>query len=102
MPPRELSGWRPFISLLIIVGTLLGLVFFKMESRLLSYYVLKQSEELNQLKDKKGLLRARLSRALEPNTLRAKAVAKFGLAEVDSEQVLYLSEPKLSEPEEKP
>ena len=45
MNSSDIRQLKPFLSLLIVIGTLLGLVFIKMEERRISYVVLKLTKE---------------------------------------------------------
>ena len=45
MSSSELRQLKPFISILFITTTLLGIVFVKMEERRISYSVLKLTKE---------------------------------------------------------
>ena len=45
MSSNEIRQLKPFLSLLFIITTLLGIVFIKMEERRLYYVVLKMTKE---------------------------------------------------------
>lgn len=87
---QPMSELRPFISLIVIIITLLSVVFLKMETRLLSYSVLKQSRQLNKLQDKKRELAADLAQAMQPERMRRLAVHKLSLQEAHAEQIVYM------------
>ena len=87
---QPMSELRPFISLIVIIISLLSMVFLKMETRMLSYSVLKQSQKLNQLQDRKRELAAELAQAMQPDRMRRLAVRKLSLQEAGPQQIIYM------------
>lgn len=91
MTSNDLRQLRPFLSLLIIIGTLLGLVFIKMEERRMSYVVLKLTTEFkksNELKRQKEISLAKLSR---PQLVQNVATQKLTLRKIKPGQIINLS-----------
>jgi len=90
MSSSHVRQLRPFLSLIFIITTLLGLVFIKMEERRLSYVVLKLTKEhkkVTEQKKQKELLLAKLTR---PQLLENLATHKATLKRVTPAQIIHL------------
>lgn len=90
MNSSEIRQLKPFLSLLFIIITLLGLVFIKMEERRLSYIVLKLTKEhkrVNEIQKHKEIILARLTR---PQLLENMAIKKLTLKRVTQAQIIHL------------
>ena len=91
MSSNEIRQLKPFLSLLFIITTLLGLVFIKMEERRLSYVVLKITKEhkrVTEIQKQKEISLAKLTR---PQLLEKVAVNKLTLKRVTAAQIIHLS-----------
>lgn len=91
MNSNEIRQLKPFLSLLLIITTLLGLVFIKMEERRLSYNVLKLTKEhkkVTEVQKQKEIVLARLTR---PQLLENMALKKLTLKRVTQAQIIHLS-----------
>lgn len=91
MSSNDIRQLRPFLSLLIIISTLLGLVFIKMEERRLSYAVLKLTREYkktNELTRQKEISLAKLSR---PQLVENVATQKLTLRKIKPAQIINLT-----------
>lgn len=91
MNSSEIRQLKPFLSLLLIITTLLGLVFIKMEERRLSYNVLKLTKEhkkVTEVQKQKEIVLARLTR---PQLLENMALKKLTLKRVTQAQIIHLS-----------
>ena len=91
MSSNDIRQLRPFLSLLIIILTCLGLVFIKMEERRLSYAVLKLTREYkktNELTRQKEILLAKLSR---PQLVENVATQKLTLRKIKPGQIINLT-----------
>ena len=91
MSSAQIQQLRPFLSLLIVISTLLGLVFIKMEERRLSYVVLKLTKEhkkVAEVKRQKEIILAKLTR---PQLLENVATQKLTLHRVTASQIIHLT-----------
>ncbi len=91
MSSSQVRQLRPFLSLIFITTTLLGLVFIKMEERRLSYVVLKLTKEHKKViafKKQKELQLAKLTR---PQLLENVATQKLTLKRVTPAQIIHLT-----------
>ncbi len=94
MSSNNIRQLKPFLSLLIIIATLLGLVFIKMEERRLSYAVLKLTREYkksNEFTRQKEISLAKLSR---PQLVENVATQKLTLRKIKPAQIINLAAPQ--------
>lgn len=99
---KETENLKPFLSILIIVGTLLGLVFIQMEERRLGYELLKMTRAQRILVEEKRFKEMQFAKLTRPQQVEKLATAKFTLKKINTNQIIYLSggEPVFeSEPE---
>lgn len=91
MSSNELRQLKPFLSILFITATLLGIVFVKMEERRISYVVLKLTQEHKktiEVQKQKEILLAKLTR---PQLLENVATHKLTLKRATAAQIIQLS-----------
>lgn len=91
MNSSDIRQLKPFLSLLIVIGTLLGLVFIKMEERRLSYVVLKLTREFkksNEISRQKEISLAKLTR---PQLVENVATQKLTLRKIKPGQIINLT-----------
>ena len=91
MSSNDIRQLKPFLSLIIIISTLLGLVFIKMEERRLSYAVLKLTREFkktNEMTRQKEISLAKLSR---PQLVENVATQKLTLRKIKPAQIINLA-----------
>jgi hypothetical protein len=94
--------WRelmPFLSVLLLVSTLFGLVLLKMEVRRMGYSVLKTSREVRQLQDRKRYMTMEYTRLTRPEQIRKYAVSKLTLNDARNGQIIQLTGQKLALPQ---
>ena len=94
MGSNDIRQLKPFLSLLFIIATLLGLVFIKMEERRLSYAVLKLTRDYkksNELTRQKEISLAKLSR---PQLVENVATQKLTLRKIKPAQIINLAAPQ--------
>lgn len=87
----QIRQLKPFLSLLVVICTLLGLVFIKMEERRLSYVVLKLTREFkknNEIRRQKEISLAKLTR---PQLVETVATQKLTLRKIRPGQIINLS-----------
>ena len=91
MSSNEIRQLKPFLSVLIIIITLLGIVFVKMEERRISYLVLKLTHEHKkaiEIQKQKEILLAKLTR---PQLLENVATQKLTLKRATAAQIIHLA-----------
>jgi hypothetical protein len=91
MNSSELRQLKPFISILFITTTLLGIVFVKMEERRISYNVLKLTKEYRkaiETQKQKEIVLAKLTR---PQLLENVATQKLTLKRATAAQIIQLN-----------
>ncbi|OFZ31547.1 MAG: histidine kinase [Bdellovibrionales bacterium RIFCSPHIGHO2_01_FULL_40_29] len=91
MNSNDIRQLKPFLSLLIVIGTLMGLVFIKMEERRLSYVVLKLTREFkrsNEISRQKEISLAKLTR---PQLVANVATQKLTLRKIKPGQIINLT-----------
>lgn len=99
MSRQRLNEIMPFISVLILVCTLFGLVLLKMEVRRMGYSVLKASQEYRKLKDRQRMLRMDYARLTRPEVVRKYAVSRLTLNDARNGQIIQLAGQKLAMPQ---
>jgi hypothetical protein len=83
---------KPFVSISIIVATLFGLVFFKMEVRRVGYSVLKLVREERVLRDKQREQKLQLAKILRPGRLQSVATTRLTLKKAASGQIIQMTD----------
>lgn len=81
----------PFISILMIVSTLLGLVILQMEERRMGYVLLKLSRENKTLIEEKREKSAMLAKLTRPQQVERLAQSRMTYKKVQSSQIIHLS-----------
>lgn len=92
MSREAINEFKPFLSLLIIVATLFGLVFFKMEVRRAGYSVLKLSREERRLRDQQREQLVQLAKILRPDRLHNVAQTRLTLKKAESGQIIQMTD----------
>lgn len=87
---------KPFISIVLIILTLLSLVFFKMEVRRKSYVVWRQIQTFRQLKDRHRLLEMEYVKVTRPEHIRKYAVSHLTMGEARTGQIIQLTGSKIA------
>lgn len=77
---------------MILVGTLLTIVFFKMEIRRMGYVVWKLSRAEKIAEDTKNLHKLEYARLTRPERIEAFASNFFSLKKAGNNQVIYMEE----------
>ena len=99
MSRQRLNEILPFLSVLILVSTLFGLVLLKMEVRRMGYSVLKSSQEYRKLKDRQRMLSMEYARVTRPEIVRRFAVSHLTLNDARNGQIIQLAGQKLAMPQ---
>ena len=91
MSSNDIRQLKPFLSLLVVIETFLGLVFIKMEERRLSYVVLKLTREFkksNEISRQKEISLAKLTR---PQLVENVATHKLTMRKIKPGQIINLT-----------
>ncbi len=99
MSRRHWHEVLPFLSVLILVSTLFGLVLLKMEVRRMGYSVLKSTQEYRKLKDHQRMLSMEYARVTRPEVVRRFAVSHLTLNDARNGQIIQLAGQKLALPQ---
>src|SRR5688572_22254438 len=91
MNAENLRHLRPFVSVVLIISSLLFLVFLRMEERRLGYGMLKLNTEYKKVVDQKRNLEMQLAKITRPQLVDNWAQRKLTLRKVDSKQIIHLS-----------
>src|SRR5688572_13330565 len=91
MNAENLNHLKPFLSLILIIGSLLTLVFLRMEERRLGYGVLRLNMSYKKVVDQKRMLEMQLAKVTRPQLLDTWAQRKLTLKKADSKQIIHLS-----------
>lgn len=83
-------AYKPFISLMIVILTLLGIVFLQMEERRLGYTMLKRSRDHRELIEEKRNREIQLAKITRPQLLEHMAQSRFTLRKVSARQIIHL------------
>jgi hypothetical protein len=92
MSKKNVNKMRPFLSLLIIVGTLFSTVFFKMEVRRMGYLVLKENRAYKNMQDQVRLQVMTYAKVTRPERVRDFAVSQLTLSDARNGQIIHLSD----------
>ncbi len=90
---------RPFLSLLIIVGTLFSTVFFKMEVRRMGYLVLKQNREFKSVQDDFRINVMTFAKVTRPDRVREFAVSQLTLNDARRGQIIHITADRIAVPQ---
>jgi hypothetical protein len=91
MSSSELRQLKPFISILFITTTLLGIVFVKMEERRISYSVLKLTKEHKKTIEIQKQKEIQLAKLTRPQLLENVATQKLTLKRATAAQIIQLN-----------
>lgn len=99
MSRARLNEFMPFLSVLLLVSTLFGLVLLKMEVRRMGYSVLKSSQQVRKLKDHQRLMSMEFARLTRPEQIRKYAVSILTLNDARNGQIIQLTGQRLALPQ---
>lgn len=89
----DFRQFKPFISVLFITTTLLGIVFVKMEERRISYVVLKLTHEHKKAIEIERQKEIQLAKLTRPQLLENVATQKLTLKRATASQIIHLATP---------
>lgn len=82
---------KPLISILIITGTLLSVVFLQMEERRRGYAILKLTREQRQIIEEKRIRSIQLAKIKRPQHIEQFAQNKLTLKKVQANQIIMIA-----------
>lgn len=91
MNEDKLKDLKPFLSILIIIGTLFSLVFLQMEERRIGYALLKQTREHNKIVEQKRIKSIALAKITRPEHVERMAETKLTLKKIQANQIIHLT-----------
>lgn len=90
MKQRNVLG--PFLSVMMLIGTLLFLVFLQMEERRLGYVLFRLEKQQRILTDKKWKSEVLLTKLTRPQLVEKMAQRNLTLKKIASHQVIHMDE----------
>jgi cell division protein FtsL len=85
------SSFRPLLSLIFLILTLLSLVFVQMEERRLGYQVFKLEREHRNLLNQRRMKEIQLARLTKPQHVKRVAQQRLSLRKTEAHQVIHLN-----------
>ncbi|MES2965952.1 MAG: histidine kinase [Bdellovibrionota bacterium] len=82
----------PFLSLVLVLVTLFGVLFCKMELRRVGYSVLKLTREERKMRDLERQQSIMLAKITRPDRLQSVADARLNLKRAESGQIIQMTE----------
>lgn len=91
MNAKELEHLKPFISIFLIISSLLLIVFAKMEERRMGYVILKLTREHRAIFEEKREKVFALAKIMRPENVEKIASDQFTLRKVKNNQIIHIS-----------
>lgn len=91
MNQKNISEFKPFVSIIIIIFVLFSMVFIKIELRSLGYTVLKKIRVYRSLQDNYYLQKIDYAKVISSDNLRRLAKSKLTLSEVEYGQIIQMA-----------
>lgn len=96
MKRADFQSLKPFLSILIIISTLFGLVFLQMEERRMGYELLRSTRENQVLIEERRQKSVLLTKITRPQYVERVAQSRLTLKKVRANQIIHLTgAPKL-------
>jgi hypothetical protein len=93
MRRRDIRQLKPFLSVVLIIGTFFTIMILQMEERRMGYSVLKLTREYKKVQEEKRTKEISLAKVTRPQLLDHVAQSKFTLKKVQANQIIHLSGP---------
>lgn len=84
------KSFRPFVSVMLMIATLLGVVFLQMEERRLGYSLLKLTRVHREILEEKRSREIQLAKITRPQLVEHMAQQRFTLKKVSASQIIHL------------
>jgi cell division protein FtsL len=91
MSKNEVKSLKPFLSVVIVVLTLFTVVFLKMETRRMSYHVLKLNRQVKAATDEKLTRSMEFARLTRPERIERYASNSLELRKATKRQIIQLA-----------
>lgn len=88
---EDWSPLKPFLSVIIIIVTLFGLVFLQMEERRMGYELLILNRDQKRLVEERRLKEMQLAKMTRPQQVEKMAASTLTLRKVQASQIIHLS-----------
>lgn len=82
---------KPFLSILIIISSLLGLVFLQMEERRMGYELLRLNREQRAIVEERRLRSVQLAKVTRPQHIEYIAQRRLSLKKLQASQIIHLT-----------
>lgn len=93
MRRKDIKQLKPFLSVVLIIGTFFTIMLLQMEERRMGYSVLKLTREYKKIQENKRGKEISLAKVTRPQLLDHVAQSKFTLKKVQASQIIHLSGP---------
>ena len=88
---EDLQSLKPFLSVLLIIATLFGLVFLQMEERRMGYVLLKLNREQRDIIEERRQRSSLLAKITRPEHVERIAQSRMTLKKVQAKQIIHLT-----------
>ncbi len=88
---KESHDLKAYISVVLIITTLLGTAIIKMEVRRLGYQFLRTAKEYKRARDEKTIREMELAKLTQPERIRRYAETRLTLREAAGDQIIHFS-----------
>lgn len=91
MRRRDIRQLKPFLSVVLIIGSFFTVMLLQMEERRMGYSVLKLTREYKKVQEEKRNKEIALAKVTRPQLLDKVAQSKFTLKKLQPNQIIHLS-----------
>jgi hypothetical protein len=91
MQNQEINSLRPFISVLVIITTLFGLVILQMEERRMGYELLKLNHDFHSLVEQRRDKDMNYAKITRPQYVERAAQSRLSLRKLQANQIIHLT-----------
>jgi len=96
---QKVGELKPFLSILLIIATLLAMAFFKMEVRRMGYAVFSASRSYKLLRDRHRLQVMEYAQVTRSDLVRKIAVSRFTLNDARVGQIIQMTGGQIAMPQ---
>ena len=90
-PQKSMKGWKPIVSVGIVIATLFITVFFKMESRRLGYQAVKLNSQVQKVQSQYRNEAMKLARSIRADRIKFYAISQLTLSQAQKGQIIQMS-----------
>ena len=91
MSSKSSQGLKPFISILILIGTLFTVVFLQMEQRRIGYAILKLTRDQRAVVETKRVKTIQLAKVTRPQHIEKMAQTQLTMKKISAKQIIHLT-----------